>query len=388
MTTALNGIRAIDFTRLGPGPFCGMILGDLGAEVIRIDEPQTAGDDSEKARRRAAFNALNRNKRSIILNLKDPQAQEVLQRLCRDMDVFIEGFRPGVTTRLGCDYETLSAINPRIVYCSITGYGQDGPYRDQPGHDINYMALGGALELLGPEEGPPAIPPNIIADFSAGGMQAAIGIMAALMARERTGRGQYVDISMTDGVVYLMANLASTYFEEGLGPWKQQRIYAGRTPGYNVYECKDGKYMTLSSMGPPFWENICRVLDLPDYIPLGRDTSRYPEMVQAFREAFRRRTRDQWWEELRGGANSAGPVYSLDETLRDPQIQHRQMVKEVGQLGEEPVFHVGIAPKLSDTPGSVRRLAPLPGEHTAEVLEELGYSAQELAALRQKGAVT
>ena len=204
MTMALEGVRVIDLTRLAPGPFCTMILGDFGADVIHVEEPgggrlarevSRIRDDSDD-RRRAAFNALNRNKRSIALNLKSPDAQSVLYTLCSSADVFVEGFRPGVVRKLGCDYDTIKAINDRLVYCSISGYGQNGPYRDLVGHDINYIGIGGALGVIGTPDGKPVIPYNIIGDYAAGGMQGAIGIMAALMARYKTGQGQYVDISI------------------------------------------------------------------------------------------------------------------------------------------------------------------------------------------------
>ena len=220
MPGALDGIKVVDLSRMAPGPFCTMALGDLGADVIRVEEPgggrmarERAGDAGEaEVRRRAAFNALNRNKRSIALNLKHPDAQGVLHRLVGDADVFVEGFRPGVVSRLGCDFETLSEINPRLVYCSLSGYGQDGPYSNLVGHDINYISVGGALGVIGTADGPPVIPYNIIADYAGGGLHAAMAILAALMARQHTGRGQYVDIAMSDGVAYMLASLLSEYF--------------------------------------------------------------------------------------------------------------------------------------------------------------------------------
>ena len=389
MSGALDGIRVIDFTRRGPGPFCTMILGDLGADVIRMGEPGAGVSAADPGQRREAdFDALNRNKRSIILNLKNPDARQALYRLCREMDVFVEGFRPGVVKRLGCDYETLRAINPRLVYCSISGYGQDGPYQNLPGHDVNYNAIAGALHVLSPEGATPTIPPNMIADLAGGGMQAAIGILGALMARQRTGRGQYVDISIADGVVYLLAHLGSVLFQGGAIPKDRPRIHARFQPSYNVYRCQDGKYLSLACGDPRFWKNLCRVLGLDQFIPYEKDASRAPEIFEAFGKAFQTRTRDQWWEQLRDlGEIAVSPVNTLEEAFQDPQILHRGMVQEVGQRDGEPVRQVGIGPKLSDTPGSVRRMGPVSGEHTEEVLLELGYTAEDTASLRKQGAI-
>ena len=246
MPTALQGIRVVDLSRMAPGPFCTMVLGDLGADVVRVEEPGggrmalTRAGESDQAtvERRAAFNALNRNKRSICLNLKDASAQEALHRLVAHADVFVEGFRPGVVSRLGCDYETLSAINPRLVYCSLSGYGQDGPYSNLVGHDINYISVGGALGVIGAADGPPVIPYNIIADYAGGGFHAATAILAALMARNNTGKGQYVDVAMSDGVAYMLASLFSEYFATGAVPQRGVMGLNGGAPYYNVYRCK------------------------------------------------------------------------------------------------------------------------------------------------------
>ena len=396
----LDDIKVVDLTRLAPGPFCTMILGDLGADVVRVEQAgggrfvraqqaRQGQADGSAQRRRAAFNPLDRNKRSIALDLKMPDAQQVLHRLCEDADVFVEGFRPGVVGRLSCDYETLSRINPRLVYCSISGYGQDGPYRDLVGHDINYISLGGALGMIGPEGGPPSIPYNILADYAAGGMHAALGIMAALMARQKTGSGQHVDISMTDGVAYLLAPIASAYFNGGTVPRPGEMTLSGGVPYYNVYECKDGKYLSLGCIEPWFWENLCRALGREDFIPIQFEEDRYPEVFDYFRETFKTRSRDDWWEHLRrAGDVAVGKVYSIDEMVQDPHLQHRGIVGEVGRVDGEAVRQVGVGPKLSKTPGAVRRLGPVTGQHTDELLEQIGYSPDEVASLRGQGAVS
>ena len=396
MTMALEGVKVIDLTRLAPGPFCTMILGDFGADVIHVEEPgggrlarevSRIRDDSDD-RRRAAFNALNRNKRSIALNLKSPDAQSVLYTLCSSADVFVEGFRPGVVRKLGCDYDTIKAINDRLVYCSISGYGQSGPYRDLVGHDINYIGIGGALGVIGTPDGKPVIPYNIIADYAAGGMQGAIGIMAALMARDKTGQGQYVDISMTDGVAYMMAAMASEYFRAGIVPSPGTMMLNGGVPHFNVYRCKDGRYISIGCIEPWFWQRLCQALKLEQFVPYQNDESWHPQMLSALGEAFESRTRDEWWEFLRDfGDVAVGKVNSLDEVMADPQMIARSMVETVADVNGESVRHIGIGPKLSDTPGSVRRLGATVGEHTDEILAELGYDDEAIVELTASRAI-
>ena len=396
MAMALEGIKVIDLSRMAPGPFCTMALGDLGAEVLRVEEPgggrmareRSSSADEDLARRNAAFNALNRNKRSIALNLKEPSAQKVLRQLVKDADVFVEGFRPGVVSRLGCDYETLSAINPRLVYCSLSGYGQDGPYANLVGHDINYISVGGALGVIGERGGQPIIPYNIIADFAGGGMHAAMAILAAIIARGHTGRGQYVDVAMSDGVAYLMASILSVYFTDGAVAKPGAMTLNGAAPYYNVYECLDGRYISVGCIEPWFWAALCRALGREDLIADQFDTGRAEYIKDELRKIFLTRERDEWWELLSGIDNIAvSKVSSIEEMVSDPQNVHRRMAIEVGEVNGKPVKQVGIGPKLSDTPGSVRFTGATTGQHTDDVLTELGYSAEEVAGLRESGAV-
>jgi crotonobetainyl-CoA:carnitine CoA-transferase CaiB-like acyl-CoA transferase len=400
MPPPLAGYRVVDLSRLAPGPFCTMVLADLGAEVVRVEEPAggrrarmeeaqgVGGQDPQERRRRAAFAALNRGKRSITLNLKHPEARRVLYRLVERADVFVEGFRPGVVKRLGCDYDTLRAINPRLVYCSISGYGQDGPYAGLVGHDINYISVAGALGMIGPKGGPPSIPYNFLADYAGGGLMAALAIVTALLHRERTGQGQYIDIAMTDGVLYLMAQAVSEFFLSGQAPRPGEARLNGAAPYYNVYRCKDGRYISIGCIEPWFWENLCRALGREDFIPHQHNPDKHPEIFHAFREIFQTRTREEWWEYLRSqGDIAVAPVYTLDEVFRDPQVHHRGMVVEVGEEGGQKVRQVGIGPKLSLTPGRVGSPGPVPGQHTEEVLTELGYTPQQIQALRGQGAL-
>lgn len=390
---ALEGIRVIDMTRLAPGPYCTMFLADLGADVIKIVPgggraaaavlPEMAGEEE----RRRAYNAEERNKKSIVLNLRIPEARQVFYKLAEKADVIVEEFRPGVVKRLGVDYDTIREINPRIVYCSITGYGQDGPYRELAGHDVNYISTGGAQGILGKPGGQPVVPTNIIADYAAGGMHAAIGILAALLARERTGKGQHVDIAMLDGVVSLMHAEAASYFSTGQIPGLGHILMFSGAPHYGVYETKDGKYVSLGALEPWFYENLCRALGREDFIPYEWSPEKWDEISSTFRQIFLTKTRDEWVELLRQTDTCVAPVYSLDEVFSDPQVLHRKMVVEL----EDPKFgkakQVGISIKLSDTPGAIRRVAPRPGEHTEQLLADLGYTEAEIGKLRQSGAV-
>jgi len=390
----LEGVKVLDLSRLAPGPFCTMLLGDLGAEVLLIEPPPQAvarpnvpsGFPRDVAKA-TAHNALGRNKRSIILNLRDEEAREVFHRLAESADVVLEGFRPGVVKRLGVDYETVRGINPRLIYCSLSGYGQDGPYAGLVGHDINYISMAGALGMIGWPGQPPAIPLNIIADFAGGGLHAAYAIMVALFVRERIGRGQYVDIAMSDGVMYLLAMAISQYFATGSAPRAGEHLLNGGAPHYNVYQTKDGGWISLGSLEPHFYANLCRAMGREDFIPYQNDSSRWPEVFEHFRQQFRTRTREEWFETLRQTDICVGPVYGLGEALADPHNRQRGMVIEVEHPSEGKLRQVGIGTKFSETPGRVRSTAPLPGQHSDEVLASLGYDAARIAALREKGAV-
>lgn len=400
MAMALEGIKVLDLSRLAPGPFCSMLLGDLGADVLLVEAPPeqlpgrgmavpgaAVGGGPRPQSRGAAFNALGRNKRSIVINLREQEGREVFYRLARDADVVLEGFRPGVVKRLGVDYETVRTINPRVVYCSLSGYGQDGPYAQLVGHDINYISIGGALGLIGWPDTPPAIPMNLLADFAGGGMHAAFAILAALIARGRTGAGQYVDIAMSDGVLYLLASAVSGVLASGSVPRRGSTLLNGGAPHYNVYECADGKWISIGSLEPHFWANLCKTLGREDLLPHQNARDRWDETAAFFKETFKTKTRDEWFEILKQTDICAAPVYDLDEALTDPQNLARQMVVEVDHPELGKVRQVGIGPKLSETPGSVRSVAPTPGQHTDEVLRAAGYTEAEIASLRSKGVV-
>jgi len=400
---ALEGVKILDLSRVIPGTFCTMLLGDFGAEVVKIETPgltefvgSSRSLQGEENRKKAAYYAPNRNKKSITVNLKSEAGREIFYRLSKQADVIIEGFRPGVAKRLGIDYETISKLNPRIVYCSLSGYGQDGPYQAFPGHDINYIAMAGVLGLIGTSEGPPVIPLNLVADFAGAALYGALGISVALVARNKTGKGQYVDAAYIDGAVSLMTWFTNDYFFEGSVLRRGESWLHGAYPYYGVYETKDGKYITIGCIEPHFWENLCRLLGREDYIHYhfaSEHTIRKPEdkkwdEIRTFlKQTFLTKTRDEWFELLTRRDIPAGKVHTPDEVFSDPQVLHRQMVIEVEHSALGKIKQVGIAPKLSDMPGKVRTLSPLLGEHTNEILQELGYNHKEIENLRREGII-
>jgi len=310
----------------------------------------------------------------------------------------VEGFRPGVTKRLGADYETIRALNPRVVYCSLSGFGQDGPYRDRPAHDMNYLSLAGVLNLIG-EAGSkkPVIPLNLVADYAGASLHGALGIMLALFARERTGRGQHVDVSYLDTSVSLLAATPNMryFFSDGLAPRRGEGFLGGSYPYYAIYETRDGKLLTIGCTEPWLWTNFCRAIGRPDFERFARTPDQLVRAAnreeQAAREEIekiiRTRDRDEWYELLVKADVCVGKVYDVDEMVRDPQVKHRQMIVEAEHPTHGRVRQVGIAIKLSETPGSVRSAAPLANEHTDLVLKDLGLSAAEIVALREKKVV-
>ena len=397
MSPPLDGIRCLDLTANAPGPFCTMILGDLGADVIRVYHPGGVSGRRADAAADAApmleiaggdspHNALLRNKRSLGLDLKDPDGKRIFLELARRSDVLVEGMRPGAAARLGVDYASLSELNPRLVHCSLTGYGQTGPYAELPGHDLNYIGQAGALGLFADAEGKPAIPQNLLADYAGGGLLAALGILAALFARERTGRGQQVDAAMTDGVVYLLAQFLSAFFAGDEQPRPDASPFAGGLAQYDVYEAGDGKRLTLGALEPWFYADLCRWVGREDLIPHAYD-ERNGELREALRERLRTGDRDAWFEELRAAGQCVGKVLSLDELEFDEQVRAREMVVDLPGPDGKPVRHVGIAPKLSETAGSIRSLSDRPGEHTEAILAEIGVGGAELSELRARGVV-
>jgi alpha-methylacyl-CoA racemase len=390
----LEGVRVLDLSRLLPGGFCSLLLADFGAEVLKVEDtgmgdyvrwspPYYEGaDDTAKS---ALYLALNRGKRSIRLNLKEEGGREALLRLAREYDVLLESFRPGVLDRLGVGYERLRQENPGLVYCAITGYGQDGPLRDRSGHDMNYLGLIGLLGLTGERDGPPVQSAGQIADIGGGAQMAAFGILAALRERDRSGEGQLVDVSMADGALSWLALVAGQYLCDGQVPRRGELPLAGGIVCYRPYACSDG-WVTLGALEPKFWQAWCRGVGREDLIEKqferpGSETHAEVERI------FMERTREEWREFASVNDCCLEPVLDVDEALDSDLVRAREMVVELDQPGaERPVRQLGVPVKMSRTPGGPQGPGPALGEDTDEVLASVGYSPEEIEALKESGA--
>jgi crotonobetainyl-CoA:carnitine CoA-transferase CaiB-like acyl-CoA transferase len=393
----LDGIKILELARVPPAEMPGMMLADMGADVLKIETPEPDRPSDPDSVRRTIHAFTNRNKRSMALNMKSAEGQEVFRKLAATADVIVEGFRPGVMKRLGADYETLAGTNPRLVYCSLSGFGQDGPYRDYPAHDMNYLSLAGVLNLIGEPGRKPVIPLNLVADYAGASLHGALGIVLALFARERTGRGQHVDVAYLDTTLSLLAATPNMryFFSDGLAPRRGEGFLGGSYPYYAIYETRDGKLLTIGCTEPWLWENFCNAIGRPEFKRFARQPDQFVRAANAEEEAARReiealiqtRDRDEWYELLVRADVCVGKVYEIDEMVRDPQINHRRMIVDVEHPTQGRVRQVGIAIKLSDTPGSIRSAAPLAGEHTEAVLKDLGLGAGDIARLREKGVI-
>ena len=366
MTGPLSGVRVIELAAIGPAPFAGALLGDLGADVVRIDRPPLPGAPVDPPPR---FDFYNRNKRSLVLDLKQPGDVQTLLRLVRKADVLIEGFRPGVTERLGLGPAECLAANPRLVYGRMTGWGQQGPLALDAGHDINYLALTGALHSIGSAGQPPAPPLNLVADLGGGAMYLAVGVLAAVIEARQSGRGQVVDAAMVDGVANLMSAFQALR-QRGL--WTDGRgenIVDGGAPYYGSYETSDGKHLAVGAMEPQFYAALLQGLGLADApvppLPAQNDRSAWPVLRERFATVFRTRTRDDWVQAFAGCDACIAPVLSIDEAPLHPQMQARDTFTHF-----DDALHPSPAPRFSRTPGSLRRPAPAAGQHNQEVLAD------------------
>ena len=388
----LAGVRVLDLTRLLPGPMCTLHLGDMGADVIKVEDP-TAGDYARwypplSKTHGPFFLALNRNKRSVKLDLRQDDGKAAFKALAKSADVIVEGFRPGVMDRLGVGYETIAKVNPAIVFCAISGYGADGPYRDLAGHDINYLSYAGVADQMGPRDGPPQ-PINFqIADLAGGALSAAMGILAALVDAKSSGQGRFVDISMTDcSFAHGVAALGTLLATGDTRPRGADRLNGG-TACYGFYETKDGRYMSLGALEPKFWVNFCKAVGREDLIEQHLFYPPQDDPVRAEVEAiFKTKTMDEWTAILTEADCCAAPVLTLKEAMESELMTAREMVVEVDNPADERLPQFACPVKMSGLDFTVDRPAPLHGEHTVELLAEVGYSDEDIGNLRTAGVI-
>jgi len=378
---ALEGIMVLDLSRLLPGPYCSMILADHGARVIAIEDKRQYLADG------LFLPTVQRNKAHISLNLKSAEGLKIFGRLLQDADVVIEGFRPGVVQRLGIDYDALRRIKDDIIYCSISGYGQTGPYRERVGHDINYLGYAGVLDLIGEADHPPAIPGIQIADIAAGGLNAAIGILLALFERQRSGQGQHIDISMTDGMLGFLP--VAQYWREltGQAPQRSDNMLAHRFACYNTYATADDRFLAVGALEGRFWKKLCERLGLSQYADMQFDETHRLEIIEAFRAVFLQKSMCEW-EALLGEADlCVSAIRTIDEALKAPVFVARGMVVETPRTDGTAETNIGVPIRLSATPGAVRTPRAAFGQSTRKILMEYGYSEQQLQRLTDEGII-
>jgi crotonobetainyl-CoA:carnitine CoA-transferase CaiB-like acyl-CoA transferase len=392
MNLPLENVKVLDMSRMLPGPYCTWLLADMGAEVLRVEQPSEIAKadkahniksvDNTKRRKMRAYEIFSRNKKSILVDLKKNESKDIIYKLAESCDIFVEDYRPGAMERFGFDYQTIKKINPKIIYCSISLCGQDGPYRRRPGHDPIAMSISGLLGQILDKDGIPVITdPVPIADITAG-LNAAIGILLALRVKEKDDIGQYIDISMTDTCMPLISGMFQRYFRDGALPERR-----GKTPYLGVWLTKDNKYLCTTDLEFQYWEAFCRAIGREDFIPLQHDKEKKQMMIDTIGKIILSRTRDEWTALLDKTGSQAASVYSIDEVLKDPQNIHRNMIIDVEDPDLGSVKQIGIPIKLSETPGKVRHTAPPPGEHTKETMESLGYSADQIDRMLKDGII-
>ena len=374
---ALSGITVLDLSRLLPGPYCSMILADHGARVIAVEDRRFQADDF-------FLDTVYRNKEHMSLNLKSEAGRSIFFQLVDMADVVIEGFRPGVVERLGVDYPSVSRAKPSIVYCSITGYGQTGPYRDRAGHDVNYLAASGVLDLIGEPDRPPSIPGVQIADL-VGGLNGVAGILMALRARDVSGQGQHIDISMTDAVLSLLPLVQHFRTRTGREPRRGFDLLSHRYAFYTTYETRDKRFIAMGALENRFWQQVCEHLGCPEYGPLQYDESRRQEIIDHFRDLFAQKTLSEWELDLAGLDACVEPIRTVQEAMAHPLFQDRETVQRLPD--DQSDTCLGVWVKMSETPGQVRTPPSRFGQDTARILGELGYTDEDIGRMEAEGTV-
>lgn len=393
MCLPLEGIKVLDLSRYLPGPLATQILADFGAEVVKVEDRkgelgrflQPMINDTS-----ARFYTVNRNKKSMCLDLKHPEGKEIFKKLVAEADVVVDQFRPDVMNKLGLGYEALKEINPRIIYCIITGYGLTGPMRDAAGHDINYLNIAGVTELLGTKDGPPAMCGVQIADTAGGSLYSVIAILLALAAREKTGKGQLCDVAMMDGALSLLAYTIGEWSGgDGKLPTRGGELLTGGYATYNNYKCKDDRYVSLGAVEDKFWAGFCRKLGVEEYIPLQMDIPSQPKIEASIQKIMLTKTHDEWVEFFSDSDICFTPILTLDEMVKHPQVLARNMVHTLTnfQGSGKDLVCTGVPIKLSETPGEAKMAFAKTGENTDEVLEGIGYNNAQIEGLHKNGIV-
>jgi alpha-methylacyl-CoA racemase len=387
----LHGVRVLDLTRLLPGPVATLHLADLGADVIKIEDTgagdyareMLAGSGREEGGMSDIFRMINRNKRGLRLDLKQVRGRDIFLELCRDADAVVEGFRPGVVNRLGIGYAAVSAINPRIVYCSISGYGQTGPYRERSGHDVNYIGYAGVGDQIGAADGPPALGNFQIADLLGGSLTPVMGILAALIDARQSGRGRYVDVAMTDAVLSHAVVALSGVTAKGTASARGSDRLSGGLPCYNVYRTADNRYLAVGALEKKFWETLCDTLGRPElktsHIVYGADAAPVKSLLA---DIFRGKTQSEWAAIFAQVDCCVSPILPMHEAIDDAQLRARGMVIDPSPASG-PVTQFAPPLKLSEFEFTVERQAPERGEHSEEILREAGYSDEQIKAFRE-----
>lgn len=388
MSLPLEGVRILDLSMYLPGPFCTQMLADFGAEVIKVEELggewgrrvyPVIGDKS------TLFYAVNRGKKSIAIDLKTDEGKAIFFDLARHADVIVEQFRPGVMERLGLGYEKLDKVNPRLIYCSVSGYGHSGPLQYEAGHDLNYLSLAGVTGLTGTRDRP-GMSGVQIADLAGGSMQAVSAILLALLAREKTGRGQYCDVAMMDGAISLLVYSLAEWSGQGTLPECNRGILTGGYACYQIYATADNEFVSLGAVEAKFWQRFCERIGRPEYIPYQWDSSRQDEILADIQAVMAEKTRQEWVEYFADADICFTPVLNLQEMTQHPQVKDRDMIvlMENVQGSGKNMMLTGCPIKLSYTPAVVKTVFPELGEHTDAVLQEIGYSPQEIASLKEQ----